>query len=285
MRYAFLALVVVYLITFFGCSPEEQETSHKPAATAHQQPTEKKVTPPVEQKEEKQQAEQKYQKASEQTPAQIETQTEKQLADNWNKVADAATENVLEIIVEEEDTKAANKEEKNDAEPVKDKEKENNAALHQAIEQMDDAASELIELSSLLLIENQRLKKMLTTLIECPVVQKGANCATAAETPEENGQEKKEQPAQEKKPATQSLKEAIDAVEDSAHQVASDVASKTREVLAEQSEKAKKVAKELTEKAVDATNTALDNAKKILDETGKTINKELATPKNDAEQL
>ncbi len=29
MRYAFLAMVVIYLITFFGCSPDEQKENHR----------------------------------------------------------------------------------------------------------------------------------------------------------------------------------------------------------------------------------------------------------------
>ncbi len=266
MRYAFLAMVAVYLITFFGCSPDEQKESPKPAAISQQQ-TEEKTAAQKQSIEEQLPAEEAPtgQSAEEQVTRQLdkaEKQVARQLEDQQK--ASAATK----VKPEEPDALTENEQKEGAQDKVAAEE-----TLTEAIDQMEIATRELIQLTGVLVTENQRLKGIVAALVQ--------NTTTGEKAIDV--QQQPTQSAAAEQSAVQELKEAINKVEDSAQKLTSEVSSKAKEVIAEQSEKAKKAAKEFTEKAVTATNAALDNAKAAVNETGEAIDKKLTPRKETAE--
>ncbi len=280
MRYAFLAMVAVYLITFFGCSPEDQKTDHN-SATVSEQHVQKEAAPNKE----------------------PEQQAENNAADNRDKVADTASQNVLAVIAEDQDKEpSAEKQEEEFTEKtveikelvdlvnaqkmkkegiqeasVHPQKPKNTEELAEAFQQMESATRELVQLAGALILENQQLKNILTSLTECPAYQGKACDKTAPHSecpktacPRDKAVEKDAANTKEK------LQKAIDNVGSSAQNLTTEAADTAKQIIAEHSIKAKEVAKELTEKAVQISNAALDSAKTVVNQTGEVIIENLA---------
>ncbi len=254
MRYAFLALVAIYLITFFGCSPEdEQKSNHKPAEISQQQTKEKAAV--------------QEQAAEKQVVKQLD-KAEKQLAQQLADQQQAAAVTPAET---EEPAAMAEKKQK---EALADKASARET-LTEAIDQMESATRELLQFTGVLVAENRRLKEIIAAQAESPASKEKS---TKEQQPDSV------QPAEPiEQSAAQELKEALNKAGDSAQKLTSEMSGKAKDVIAEQSKKAKKAAIDFTEKAVNATSTALDNAKAVVNETGEAINKKLSPEKEAAE--
>lgn len=289
MKYAFLTLIAVYLITFFGCTPDEPHKvqDNKTVSTEKHQ-----VSP--EQKPE---------------PSLDTAQTD----GKWESIADSATENVLEIIAEEQEEQPAAPERVEQIEEIVVVEPEHaeqiaivqaeeiplpttatvsqpaaakDEALSDAVVQMETASRELLQLTGALILENRQLKAALKNILQATTEPDAAEESTPARATDSAPQQ---EPS-----ASEQLGKAIDNVKDAAQQLSDKAADKAGEVIAEKSDAAKleaarlaekvdtvidttkEMAKDLTRKTVDAASSALDSAKTTVEKTGESIMEKLA---------
>ncbi len=252
MRYAFLAMVVIYLLTFFGCSPDKQKENHKPAEISQQHTAQEKPAPAA------------GNSSRQQTEAYTAQQPEKKAAEQQpSAVAGEKREGIAASSEPEKKEKTAQ------TTAVKDE-------LAEAIVQMENATRELLQLTGALVMENRELKGILTLLTQNAAIQE-----SGADVQEQQPDQGPETITPEEQSAAAEVKAAISKVGDSAQKLSAEVSNKAKAVIGEQSQKAKKATREFTKKAVNATTTALDNAKTVVNETGEAIDKKL-TPETEA---